>query len=290
MESIDRNLHNAIHNEMAKVDPDTIFKPRISVFAEVEPRIGTEISGTILDVGSGSGYASIWLAKHRGIEKAYAMEDSEAAVNTLLPKNILHHGVQEKVEPLRGSFDSIPFQQSIDFVVAFGAIHHSKCLYSTMRSIGNSLKVGGYLIAQEPVMPNDTTNQQYREKYDLVEEMHGLRIRNGDRDDHFFREAEYIAAASFAGLDLISYTDFDSKSSMGIFARTIEFCDRVKESGPRGVAKKISRILSFSPSYQDDGAKLMKKYTKTVSPKTFLFKKGPVDYIPHLWRGLVIEN
>src|SRR5690606_7832053 len=142
-----------IHQGMMNVPPDRIFSPRAGVFGYLEGKLGISLRGKVLDMGCGSGYASTWLAKNKPAEKVYALEAPEAAVKELLPRNISYHGVGEKVEAVFGSFDALPIRE-LDYVVSFGALHHSPCLLSTMRSISESLKEGGYLLAQEPVMPN----------------------------------------------------------------------------------------------------------------------------------------
>jgi SAM-dependent methyltransferase len=277
MNEIDQSLHMAIHQEMMKTHPDRIFSPRVGVFPYLEEKLDLTVSGTALDIGCGSGYASIWLAKNRRVDKIYALEASEAAVRELLPRNIGHHGVDGIVEPVLGSFDAVP-AKNLDFVVSFGALHHSPCLLSTMRSVSSALQEGGYLIAQEPVMPNMTTNQAFVEKYDVVEDRFGQKIRNGDRQDCFFREAEYIAAAAFSGLDLVFYDDY---------APVLK-----REQRQRGVIANLRRWLGkgyrrlTGKANVHSGTSPLAKHTKTVIPKIMVFRKVTPAYIPHLWAAL----
>jgi len=277
MNKVDQKLHAEIHREMMKMPPDKIFSPRVGIFAYLEEKLDLIVSGTVLDVGCGSGYASIWLAKNRRIDKIYALEASEAAVQELLPRNIGHHGVSGIVEPVLGSFDAVP-TKNLDFVVSFGALHHSVCLLSTMRSISGALREGGYLIAQEPVMPNMTTNQAYVEKYDVVEERFGQRIRNGDRQDCFFREAEYLAAAAFSGLDLVFYDDYSKILTRWSWQRGLM-------AGLRGLMRRGYRRLTRKVNIQTGTSPLV-KHTSTVVPKIMVFRKLTPPYIPHLWAAL----
>ena len=79
MNEIDQKLHAAIHQGMMNVPPDHIFSPRVGVFSYLEGKLGIAIHGKVLDMGCGSGYASIWLAKNKPVEKVYALEASVAA-------------------------------------------------------------------------------------------------------------------------------------------------------------------------------------------------------------------
>ncbi len=265
MNESDQKLHREIHKQMMAISPENIFSPRVNVFKELEKKLDLKVSGTVADIGCGNGYASIWMAKFLKPEMVFAIEASEMAVKELLPRNIVHHHVENKVKPLHASFDSLPFVNEIDFVISFGALHHSRCLLSTMMSVSKSLKQGGYLIAQEPVMPNTTSNTDYINKYNSVETMHGLRIKNGERYDCFFREAEYITAASFSGLDLIYYDDFR------------------QTRGLTGIKVALRNLLTALGLIQDQRKY---SYQKMLMKKIIVFKKSEVDYIPHLWSPL----
>lgn len=278
MNELDQQLHQAIHQHMMDTNPDQIFSHRVNVFDEVEQKLAIRVNGTVLDIGCGSGYASIWLAKNRDVTKVYAQEASEQAVKQLLPRNINHHRVGEKVEPIAGSFDAIPFENSLDFVVSFGALHHSTCLYSTMSSIANALKDGGYLISQEPVMPNTTSNQDYIDKYNILENRFGMQIRNGDRNDNFFREAEYITAAAFSGLDLMLYEPYTPKKPL--WSRIRVYLSKA------GVKKQLKILLSYAGLIRSAPVS-QPKYLSEVKPMVLVFRKQTNEYIPHVWQGLV---
>ena len=58
-------LHEALHKHSTKkIKMEGYFKnPRLNIFPHVEKIIGKKISGSVLDVGAGNGYAGIWVAK-----------------------------------------------------------------------------------------------------------------------------------------------------------------------------------------------------------------------------------
>ena len=268
MTQIDEELHARIHTAMMAVPPDAIFGRRVEVFPRVEKALGMQLHGRVLDVGCGNGYAGIWLARHRAVEEVVALEASPAAVDELIPRNVAHHGVGDRVRPRLGSFEAIGDVDANDFVVAFGALHHSPCLFSTLRSVAAALRAGGRLIAHEPVMPDLTSNARYVAKYDVVEDMHGLSIRNGDRDDHFFRHAEYVTAASFNALDLV--------------------LDRPGEGLVPTLRRRLRRVLRRRPARS--GRPRVADYTDGLESRLFVFEKQPVPYVPHLWRPLAEEG
>jgi len=288
MNDLDSELHKRIHAQMMQQAPDSIFKPRVNTFALAEKIIGQRLSGRVLDVGCGNGYASIWLAKNRPGTQITALEASEAAVRELIPRNVDFHGVGHLVTPKYGSFDDIASDVTYHYVVAFGAIHHSECLFRTMSSISACLADGGYLIANEPAMPNTTTNAAYTRKYDTVQEILGLSIRNGDRHDHFFREAEYIAAAVYAGLDLVSMTQFSAKDLLDVNLR--QYVDYVRENGlKRSISRMREKLTGKMPpqsSVKDQQRKRYKELTRDSRSHVMIFKKSDTDYIPHLWDAL----
>ena len=273
MKAEDDALHARIHAAMLAQDPDGIFGPRVSLFDRVERALDVTLSGRMLDVGSGNGYASIWLAQHRDVEEVVALEASEAAVTELLPRNIAHHGVADRVRPMLGSFDAIGETAAFDHAVAFGALHHSACLYSTMASVSAALREGGLLIAHEPVMPDTTSNARYLAKYDVIERMHGMEIRNGDRDDHFFRHAEYVVAAAFNELDLV--LDRDGELATGLAGLRRRF-GRWR--------RRRSRAAELAAT--GSNASRVSDHTAGLASRLMVFRKRSGPYVPHRWRAL----
>jgi len=202
------DLHNQLHAKLAQEqDIRSIFKnKRLKLIPHIEKKLDIRFHGQVLDIGCGSGYASTWLALNREVEKVYALETSRSAVSELIPKVSAHYGVENKVIPVHGSFNSIPEKNKFDFILAFGALHHSGDLLKTVKECYNALRPGGYLVLQEPALSDYVTNQAYIDTYESEENFRGLTtIRKKDRHDHFFRECEYKTAFHFAGFEIHFY-------------------------------------------------------------------------------------
>ena len=227
---IETEFHNRKYKEELEFSHhDLLSNPRLKVLQHFENFTKTKISGKVLDSGCGNGYASIWIAKNTKAEQITSLDISPVAIEHLVPLNIKRYGVEKKIVPTIGDFSNTNFESSFNFVIAFGSLHHSECLFTTFKSISASLKINGYVIAHEPVMPNYTTHSHYIDKYNQIEEKHELVFKHGDRFDRFYREAEYISAAIYNGLDLIHCDEFDvSGASDGVLKSKVFYFKKNK--------------------------------------------------------------
>lgn len=214
LNKVDDFLHKKIHKKMLQEDPMTILdNPRINILKLLKNTY--DFKGTVADLGCGNGYFGIALAKYfKKIKRVDCIEASSLAVESVIPRNIEYYKIGKKVKPINRSFDDLD-SQKYDFVFAMGALHHSKDLYKTLKSIFNSLKPNGLLIAQEPSMPDTTTHENYKKKYNTVEVIHDLKIRNGDRYDRFFRECEYKYNLVINGFDILKWVEFNQYDFKG---------------------------------------------------------------------------
>jgi precorrin-6B methylase 2 len=198
----ERAIHHELHRKQAaKIDYDKMLaNPRLNLVARAEQRLGTKVAGTVFDIGAGSGYLSVWLAKNRDVSKVYALEASDSAAYQLIPAVVRHFGVEDKVQVVWGSFNKMDETAQPKFILAFGALHHSANLLKLLDECFRCLQPGGYLIAQEPMTEDTTSNSDFNAKYDTTENFRGIAtLKNGERDDHFYRRCEYYTALHFAG-------------------------------------------------------------------------------------------
>ena len=91
-------------------------------------------------------------------------------------------------------------------------------------------------------------------------------MKNGDRNDRFYREAEYIAAACFSGFDLVYQGVYNDLS----FKKFLFF-----------LKNKI--LLPSSKTNK----KSLEYYTRKVKPTVWVFRKHDTNIpIAHLWNQL----
>ena len=268
LNTFDKALHDYIHEEMSKKDPkDLLTNPRLKV---LDMLADFNISGHVADVGCGSGYFGIGVAKYfDSVNKVDCIEASRVAVESVIPKNISYYDLSSKVNALEGSFDLLP-NETYDVIFAMGALHHSKNLSHTIHSIFKALKPGGLLVAQEPAMPEDTTHTSYQFKYNIIEEKYGLKIRNGDRFDRFFRECEYKYCLVNNGFDICLWENFEV--SVKIKSKVYNLIQYIRDKGLKITLKKIFSKLKRGK--KASWVLKMKAATKNVEKKLFVARKS----------------
>jgi SAM-dependent methyltransferase len=262
-------------------EKEILNHPRSKIINRINHHLGN-INGIVADIGCGSGYFSILIAKNfKKIQKIDAIEASEVAINKVIPKFIKSHNFEGKINPILGSFDSLP-NDKYNCIFAMGALHHSTNLKKTFKSIYRSLKEGGYLIAQEPTMPDITKHSEYEKKYNIVEERYGLKIRNGDRYDRFFRECEYKSALILSGFDLLVWEDFKFHKPKYNFEMIDVTNNYLKKYGLIKTIKKInSKVINKFQKKEDNWKDSMSLSTNNLKPKLFIAKKSNNKNIYH---------
>lgn len=201
-------IHNKFHEQIAneEITLKTLFetptrKFRIDALNEAIRLSEVKIKGKILEVGAGDGWCSAYVGRNYSIEEIYTMEINIPAVELLIPKVFKIAGVDpDKTKTVLGTFNNIPLKNHFDFVFVMGALHHSSNLYITFKNIYECLKPGGWLIAQEPYMINETQNSYYYKREEQEIDFKGItKVKNSDRTDLFYRECEYRVAGLHTG-------------------------------------------------------------------------------------------
>jgi SAM-dependent methyltransferase len=206
-------IHHNYHENLAdkEVSLSKLFesdqrKIRIDSLNYFINKTGVKFHGKILEVGAGDGWCSAYIGRNFSYDELYTMEINKAAIERLIPKVFKVAEIDTSKSTLvLGSFNNIKLKNYFDVVVVMGALHHSSNLYSTFKSIYESLKPGGWLVAQEPSMHNDTLNNFYFEREKQEVNFKKLEtVKNSDRSDVFYRECEYRTAGFHVGFDFYS--------------------------------------------------------------------------------------
>ena len=276
----DKALHDEIHASMLSENPRNLLNGgRLDILDKLKKK-KFKIEGVIADIGCGSGYFGIGLAKKfPGLLRIDCIESSKLAVEKIIPRNVEFHEVGKIVKPILGSFDNLE-SKKYDIIFAMGALHHSQDLNKTLKSIATALKPEGFLVAQEPTMPDNTTHEDYQFKYNIVEERFGLKIRNGDRFDRFFSECEYKYFLITNGFDINLWEDYELK----IYKRSaIKRLKSLKNYlAINGYKKTLIKVLNSFKKLQPEKWKIdMQKAVADLKPKLIIAKKSIAKEIFH---------
>jgi SAM-dependent methyltransferase len=167
---------------------------------------GQIISGTVLEIGAGTGWCSSLISTLPDVTKIYAVDYDPISVEHLMPQVQRSLGAQaHKIERVLGSFNNIPLESEVDFIFSIGALHHSENLFHTLKECFKALKPGGSLVAVEPTFADNETNTQILERamginQGLVKK-HGLTTTFTDNSNHYYRLCEFLTAAYAAKFD-----------------------------------------------------------------------------------------
>ena len=282
----DLAYHKLLHKRLS--NSDVGFSDRILTLHKFNKKV-SEIHGTILDVGCGNGYASVYLLKtFPNIKKIYLLENSKEAVKNLIPKTLNQFDINDKFEIIHGSFDNLNLNIKFDFIVSFGAIHHSTCLFETVRCLNKNIKENGYFILSEPSKSDFTTHAEYVKKYDTIEIKEGIELKNKERNDHFYRVSEYKSALIMNGFDIL-FENKISKNNIYAFFKKIHFHYRLSIFYQQNIfnyfLKKFIKLITRKKKIKNP------KYNKPLIDKNVFeieiySKKSEVKDLPHLWKRL----
>lgn len=161
----EKMLHEALHKERADDEEylrAQLKNPRLNTIKEAEEKISKTVSGRVIDYGCGSGYLSAWLAINRSIDVAYAVEITDSAVESLIPRMIEFSGApSKKVRPALGTFATDFGEPGFDYAFSMGALHHANNLQTAFDGIFRALKPGSYRMAQKPLLADQVSNEVF---------------------------------------------------------------------------------------------------------------------------------
>lgn len=135
---------------------------------EICNKIGLNLSGTGLEIGSGPGIFSNSILKiYNNIDKIYLLE-IVPEIFTLMKKVSEYNKTDSKVSGILGDFNNMRFNDSsLDFVLDFDSIHHSEDFDLTFKEISRVLKPGGVLLCFDRGHPNYISKGQINDMLDI---------------------------------------------------------------------------------------------------------------------------
>lgn len=123
------------------------------------------------DLGGGIGLLSSVIAKKNDIKKIYCVDVVKNAVTKCQPrikKKILDKKAKKVISVL-GIFDKIELKKSsLDFCIAWDAMHHSENLVKTLIGIKKVLKKNGKLIIVDRAHNNDTSDAEIQRMLNIA--------------------------------------------------------------------------------------------------------------------------
>jgi ubiquinone/menaquinone biosynthesis C-methylase UbiE len=168
--SEDYKLNNRIAEKISKKNLKIIVKrythitpENIYFFFKINRIIWNSFEGIGIDLGGGVGLVSSVIARKKKVKKIYCVEIVRNAVvkcQPIVKKKILKIA-KEKVISVLGSFDNIELpNSSVDFCVAWDAMHHSNNLIKTLKEAKRVLKKNGKFIIVDRAHNNSTTDEE----------------------------------------------------------------------------------------------------------------------------------
>ncbi|GAB4310458.1 MAG: hypothetical protein Kow0069_10660 [Promethearchaeota archaeon] len=195
--AVDMRERSAVNYHMKVLADDDRFDAWVNNFRHdclrfLRESVGVEIGGVVVEIGAGTGIYSCLLSRYQNVKKVYVLDYSPACVERLFPFVASRFGLSEgemaKLYPVVGSFDEMELpDESVDFVVAFGALHHSEDRHRTLEEVYRVLKLGGYLVAVDRAAENTTTNAELAARLDVEYSAEFKRAMGYEPDQRYTR-------------------------------------------------------------------------------------------------------
>ena len=132
-----------------------LAKPLKRLFQNPRRVLGDYIKAgmTVLDVGCGTGYFSLGMARMVGLNGRVVCVDLQAEMIKSLKQRAAKAGLSERIDPRVCSDCSLEIDDlagQVDFALAFHVVHHAADVPGLMTEVHRALKRGGRLLVVEP--------------------------------------------------------------------------------------------------------------------------------------------
>jgi len=246
----DYKLNNKIALKKSKKGYDVISKAyslitptEIETVLKMSVQIYGALNGSGIDLGGGVGSVSSSVAKSERVKSIICLEITENCVKKCHPIVIpaILQDKHTKVKSVIGDFDNLKLPScSLDFAIAWDAIHHSNNVVKTLLETNRVLKDNGHLIIVDRAHNNSTSdaeiermlNIRYPEKF-LIENYLPkdkilTRRDNGEHEyrynqwESFFKSSDFEVEASLIVKEKHEKTLL-SKNDANIEEKFVEF-------------------------------------------------------------------
>lgn len=148
-------------------------------------RIPAEKEHSVLDLGTGSGYALRALRETYGIEQGYGLDGSPEMI-----QNARSYTDDPQIEFLTGDFDSLPFDNnSLDHVWSMEAFYYAADPHNTLQEICRVLRSGGTFFCAVNFFKESKHTHEWQEKISI-----DMTLWNRDQYRTAFRDAGLYVA------------------------------------------------------------------------------------------------
>ena len=196
-------------------------------FIKFDKKIYTSLKGLGVDLGGGVGLLSSIIAKKKKVKKIFCVEIVRNAVELCQPKikkKVLMKGL-DKVISVNGSFDELNLKDnSIDFCIAWDAMHHSRNIIKTLVESRRVLKKSGKMIIIDRGHDNETPNKEINRMLNIKYSKNFLkenylplnkiltRKMNGENEYRFFEWEEFFKKSKFKVVKKIIFNESKVKN------------------------------------------------------------------------------
>ena len=149
-------------------------------------RMPVESGETVLDLGTGSGYALRALRETRQIGRGIGLDGSAEMV-----RNARGYADDDRLEFVHGDFHRLPLaEDSVDHVWSMEAFYYAEEPLAVLRELSRVLKSGGTFYCAVNVFEESESTHEWREKVGV-----GMQLWSRARYREAFREAGLYVAA-----------------------------------------------------------------------------------------------
>lgn len=163
-----------LNNNIASIISEKGFEEISKKFTHIKPHeiehvlslsstVQLSLQGRGIDIGGGVGSVSSVVAKSNFVKEIICLEITENCVKKCHPVVIeeILGNQSNKVSSVIGDFDNLELNDnSLDFAIAWDALHHSNNAVKTLNEVNRVLKPGGHFVLIDRAHNNNTPDSE----------------------------------------------------------------------------------------------------------------------------------